>query len=485
MITEYTIENFKAFAGPATIPIKPITLIFGPNSSGKSSIFQSMLMLKQTIDEAKNKEDTLLPKGSLVDLGSYREFINNHDVNKRFSLKFTTVHPKYFALGQCDDTISCNQITVAIEECIEEKKVGLNFCFFNDIHSGILVSELDLFVDDDSIPLLTYENDCVQDIDSVSLPKQDRKLSKSFLKTKSLNTQHPFYSEYCKIHEEGLDSNFSIQLRNFLPELLDDQPLHELNHQFSSKQWANNVSQVTLSISNILRDFFDNLTHIGPLRQYPERFFTFSGTVTEYVGQTGKYMSDILINNKELVNNVNCYIDRLRLRYELRVMPLKSEAGDIYDLYAMRLFDKTSSISVSLTDVGFGVSQVLPIIVQSILVKEKTILIEQPELHLHPAQQAELGDLFIDAALGENKNTFLIETHSEHLILRILRRIRETTDGTLDEAAIPIRPDDVSVVYAKQTDNGTELIPLRITDDGDFAEKWPDGFFSERSKELF
>ncbi|MGH9425864.1 MAG: AAA family ATPase, partial [Terriglobia bacterium] len=74
MLREYQLTNFKAFAGPETIPIRPITLIYGPNSSGKSSILQSLLLLKQTLEEA-NIATPLLPKGKLVDLGDYREFI--------------------------------------------------------------------------------------------------------------------------------------------------------------------------------------------------------------------------------------------------------------------------------------------------------------------------------------------------------------------------------------------------------------------------
>ncbi|QTA87143.1 AAA family ATPase [Desulfonema magnum] len=86
MISEYQITNFKSFAGPATIPVRPVTLIFGPNSSGKSSLLQSVLMLKQTLDEA-GEETPLLPKGSLVDLGNFREFVYRHDVAKNFSFK--------------------------------------------------------------------------------------------------------------------------------------------------------------------------------------------------------------------------------------------------------------------------------------------------------------------------------------------------------------------------------------------------------------
>lgn len=87
--------------------------------------------------------------------------------------------------------------------------------------------------------------------------------------------------------------------------------------------------------------------------------------------------------------------------------------------------------------------------------------------------------------MGEQKNTLIIETHSEHLILRLLRRIREAANGELEDENLRLRPEDVAVIYAKPTEKGTKLIELRITEEGDFADKWPDGFFAERAKELF
>lgn len=82
-------------------------------------------------------------------------------------------------------------------------------------------------------------------------------------------------------------------------------------------------------------------------------------------------------------------------------------------------------------------------------------------------------------------NQFIIETHSEHLILRLLKLIRDTTNGELKKGEKPLRPEDVAVIYAKPTEHGTELMELRISEDGDFIDKWPDGFFTEREKELF
>jgi hypothetical protein len=149
------------------------------------------------------------------------------------------------------------------------------------------------------------------------------------------------------------------------------------------------------------------------------------------------------------------------------------------------LVDKRSATSVSHRDVGIGISQVLPVLVSAFASKEKLIAIEQPEIHLHPALQAELGDVFIESALGERRNTFLLETHSEHLILRILRRIRETAGGDLPEGATPITPDQVAVVYVQPGKNGAEVIHIPVNEDGEFERPWPEGFFAERARELF
>ncbi len=134
-------------------------------------------------------------------------------------------------------------------------------------------------------------------------------------------------------------------------------------------------------------------------------------------------------------------------------------------------------------DVGTGVAQVMPVIVTAIL-NNSCLAIEQPELHLHPRLQAELGDLFAESATL-NDNTLLLETHSEHLILRILRRIREKNDGELPEHLPEFGPDDLSVYYIEQSETGTKATRLRVDETGEFIDEWPNGFFEERAEELF
>jgi hypothetical protein len=141
-------------------------------------------------------------------------------------------------------------------------------------------------------------------------------------------------------------------------------------------------------------------------------------------------------------------------------------------------------IEVQPHDVGTGVSQLLPVVVLALDARQSLVAIEQPELHLHPALQTELGDLFIESALRRS-NALLIETHSEHLILRILRRIRETSAGELPGAATRITPDQVAVLYVRPGKNGAEVVHIPVTADGDFDRPWPEGFFAERARELF
>ena len=109
--------------------------------------------------------------------------------------------------------------------------------------------------------------------------------------------------------------------------------------------------------------------------------------------------------------------------------------------------------------------------------------IEQPELHAHPKLQVELGDLFAHAA--NDDRVFLLENHSEHLMLRLLRRIEETHNGELPEGKPALRPDQVSVVYLDQVNGEVQATRLRIDETGEFIDRWPHGFFEERADELF
>ncbi len=153
----------------------------------------------------------------------------------------------------------------------------------------------------------------------------------------------------------------------------------------------------------------------------------------------------------------------------------------------LSIVEKRHGTALSHRDIGVGISQILPVLVHAYAERNSLIAIEQPEIHVHPALQSEIADVFIESALGERRNTFLLETHSEHLILRIMKRIRETTRKQLPADATPIRPEDVQVIFVDSdaTTKQTYARELRIDPQGRFVDNWPNGFFEERLRELF
>lgn len=143
--------------------------------------------------------------------------------------------------------------------------------------------------------------------------------------------------------------------------------------------------------------------------------------------------------------------------------------------------DPTGRI-LSFKDVGSGLSYALPIFTS--LWASNLSFIEQPELHLHPAAQCEIGDVFI--AAKNMGSVSVIESHSEHLLLRILRRIRESTKGRKVSKSLAISKDEVNIYYFNPIPGeGTKVLEIRIDRFGELLTRWPGGFFSERDKELF
>ncbi|MFK7602071.1 AAA family ATPase [Deinococcus sp. SM5_A1] len=204
-----------------------------------------------------------------------------------------------------------------------------------------------------------------------------------------------------------------------------------------------------------------------------------------YVERQVNALSKDLLSPDDTSNFVAIQLERLKV---VRVAGKQWDEnnGPLANIPAaeeLHLFDRRHKVSVGARDVGLGVSQVLPVLVNAAAGKGRWLLVEQPELHLHPALQAELADVFVES-IHERGHTFVLETHSEHLILRLLRRIRETTEGE-GEPGLALTVDDVAVLYARPGEDGTVIENVEISPDGDFVHHWPAGFFADRSKELF
>lgn len=150
----------------------------------------------------------------------------------------------------------------------------------------------------------------------------------------------------------------------------------------------------------------------------------------------------------------------------------------------LKLRHKSNDSLVEIEDVGVGISQIIPVL--DAIVNGGCVFIQQPELHLHPKIQAQLADAFVECTNSGAWSRFIIESHSEHFLLRLLRRIRETSKSDIKNKLFGLSAADVCVLYVDKLEDGSsKIFPLRISPDGEFIDRWPNGFFTERDGELF
>jgi predicted ATPase len=249
-------------------------------------------------------------------------------------------------------------------------------------------------------------------------------------------------------------------------------------------QNAGFTSLLALSLERQLK----TLMYLGPMRDYPSRIYTWSGDVPEHVGRDGDgtiaaalAAANRKFNFKE--KQPTQTFQRLIARWLKQLGLLDSfEARRIAPNrkeYEVRVRAHDAKEEVDLPDVGFGISQVLPVVVEAFYVApDSTVIIEHPELHLHPRAQSELADLFIDAIHArengaERRVQFLVESHSEHFLQRLQRRVAE---GHLT-------PSDVALYFCEPGLCGSCLHELKVSLFSDI-ENWPEDFFGDPMMDL-
>jgi hypothetical protein len=450
MLTGLTIGNFKAFGEPQHIPIRPLTLIFGANSSGKSSVLHALLFLNYVATGGAVDARRIWRDEDLVDLGGFGNYVHRHDPARVVNLAA-------------------------------------------DLGSASLTSVREWeMLDDQDTPLRVQIS--IGGRDGGGQPEQIRG-GAELLRVRFSDETYP---------GAGLTALRDTTSRSSLPGQVTSSQLalgqllrmYEASSAVDPDTWrfiGSNRGVLELDDSMVrnrhfLRVFNEGLLpgldYLGPLRSYPSRELVTRESGNPSFSASGESAWHRVQCDGQARARANETLTRLGLHYQLDIREWRSVSQPAQSFNKVVLLD-ARGLRLNRKDVGTGISQVLPVVVSSAAGWRSLLAIEQPELHLHPALQAELGDVFIESALGERGNTFLLETHSEHLILRILRRVRETTEGTLPEGKTPVRPEDVSVVYVQPGPNGSEVLEMPVTPDGDFGRPWPGGFFAERAAELF
>ena len=555
-ITKLSLTNFRSFKETQEIEFSPITLLFGPNSVGKSSVLMSLFYLQQILSKGQcdpHKLDALGGKR----IGGFKSLVNGRNTK--------------------------NKITIKVE-IDKTREIGATFAKLPDLIDnsfGLTVESPCGIADSFSVELelawseqheTAYVSQCKIWLDHMLAVKLESDSGLRQARITYINFRHPLLiadSDDDEFSSEGMTELEALVLHgsHFTGPTSDE---HNVAISFLSKVGAlvlpgQNVSTgidldeplVSARVHEILSDTFEaplqNLRNylnssicIGPLRVIPDNDYTHNPYPDQGGWYTGESAWDVVQGYEESVEQVNNLLrnnNALTLGCELRTMtrvghtaytgsedlledlknltslnrdiqatlskedlsvnpearqvPVDNKEilrsfGDKYKLEdkdflpdhlekKIVLWDSANKMRVDASDLGVGVSQLFPLIIAKALVTNGLIACEQPELHVHPRVQVGIGDLLLEREL---KTTSLIETHSEHLILRLLKRVRQTTDSELPEGFDPVKPQDISIVYIEPSDDGVKARRIHVDEDGEFIERWPHGFFNERREEL-
>ncbi len=587
-ITSCTIENFKGIRDKVKIDLKPITLLFGPNSAGKSTIIQALHYAWEVIGRHNLDPNFTEFGGREMDLGGFKNLVYGQDPNRSISIRLDMdmkgkILSKYgdsekrafddivfdggtesvydgninISYWHCKKEILNGYIEVQVSWCSSKKnfyvlsyEVGLNgeriakikttpegdkvnIVYINFFHP-LLVSintNLETILKEnkksrlfDLLKIIIWQIGPYPEIwmdQNLFTPDQNkifRKIGKkiqkksgnSIIKNSDLYAPYLPY-EFLFICFEAFDiESINEDLKIECSGLSDALPTWEIPFHLRFKSEESDyyaealeaaIMQLIHSPGQLIKDELKKLRYLGPIRSRIPRNYVPNRFVDWRNWPDGLAAWDVLHKNEdeEIVKQTDFWMeDRLKSGYhitrktykEIDASQIAPEQDNILALYnsapvktRLYLLDQKSGVEVQPPDVGVGISQVIPVIVSALYFKDGIVSIEQPELHIHPALQVTLGDLFI-SQIQEKGPYFLLETHSEHLMLRFLRRIRETSEGNLSADNSALTPDQLAIYYIEPGENGMTVSQIRVDQDGEFMDRWPRGFFAERAKEL-
>lgn len=594
-LSHIEIENFKGIGSKQRIDLAPITLLFGPNSAGKSTILQALHYIREILERHNPDPDQTIA-GGLTDLGGFATLVHNHDLSQpiriavgidlsedsgseRLPLNLGTglFEPQFESLPiryivgentELEEFAVIREISVSVEiryseligsPYVASMRIGIDGEHFAEVRSGPERGGAELIDFNWVHRLLERYRDPDEDFEDeevhISLNRLDsaaeeeaafrtplgselfelsRKIVADSQENKNIRFRVGVETQFGALPD--LDEQICLDLIEINPRLRmlrnslahggyrpneDFTVFEEYRREEARRQGLTALlDEMILGPVRIVRDYLTTMTYIGPLREVPSRAYKPRLSPDESRWAQGLAAWDVLYTQQtdELIEYVNDWMsseDKLRAGYTLSKKQTKQiptstrfhhlfqrgieedDLGDLQELYMsmptstkIGLVDVKRGTMVSPSDVGVGISQMVPVVVACLMEPKGLVAIEQPELHIHPAIQVGLGDLFIEATKGPQpaigaERTVLIETHSEHLMLRLLRRVRENNDNELPPGVKGITSTDLSIIYVDNDTQGTQFKKLRVSEDGDFLDRWPRGFFDERAEELF
>ncbi|MGA2797470.1 MAG: DUF3696 domain-containing protein [Thermoguttaceae bacterium] len=435
MFKSLRLENFKCYKGPTgDIPLRPLTLIIGPNNAGKSTLIQAILLFKQTLYDKSNS--ALVTTGPLVDLGGFYDILygGHAATSHTFSIGLTRDEP---------DEISIRRNTSSEEKtAVLANNVDVTFGF-NSHTQEINVCACTLKREEEII-IASHKHNKEWEAKGIAKAAHDKLV---------LEYRHFFPMLVPKALKEGR----KLDMRGL-------RGAQVIASQLGAHSWVWEI---------LLRALY----HVSPVRARLPWSIRIGQGIFE-IGSAGENLLQILAKkdavpgkNTNLLGLVDNWISK---RFEM-LSKLRMKSSDKAGMEQSLIGDEIKGTKgINLAAMGEGMAQVLPIIAQTEGTnKRECLLIEQPELHLHPRAQADLADLFMENAVQHRQ--FIIETHSEHLLLRIRRRIAE-------KKYKHITPENVAILCVEKKGGYSKVSELKLNGQGHF-ENWPKGFFDEAYQE--
>lgn len=406
MLTKIHLKNFKAWTDTGAVKLSPVTMLLGTNSSGKSSLIQSLLLLKQT---ALSPDRTIhLNLGGdeindLFDFGNFDTVLNHRAETRQFEIAFSFSRPP-------DERVS----------------QGSFRCSYVKTSSGSVATQ-DLQLTTGSRTLRVIRRDKGAFSLLVDEESQPRDKSRDYAPERSIALSA------AAILQLGLDG-----------------PLAQ-------------------DLGLAVRRELEGLRYLGPLRRKPERHYLWNKSSPGDIGNDGAKTTDALLASSflrdagqaQVIRSVSKWLQRMGIAEGI-------EARQVGRSTLYELVVKQDGGESNLRDVGIGVSQVLPVLTLAHFApRGSTIILEEPEIHLHPLAQSVLAELFVETS-HERKVQFIVETHSEHLFRRMQTLIAQGKTRT----------SDCSMYFVERGKNGAELHTLELDEFGAVAN-WPNHFFGD------
>ena len=408
MLKQLHIRNFKSIEN-LKMNIKELNILIGPNNSGKTSVLQSLALLKQSTREVNFS-------GPLVNLGDFEDVVYKHDLRRAIRISFW---------------LSFTERGADILKSLKQSEL-LGDLNLNRVHCSLVLSR-----GRDGAPFI----------------------KRSTLRDRRGKDIVYLSSDGEKKVAPGLE-NLSISFEGFLP---------------SATSGPSRLMRTYRDFQDFIFEEFSGFLHyLSSMRGIRIRSESVNSRYRrrpDNVGLFGENTIPVLAyikdddSYREVMEKINFWSEQFGLN---RVV------AHIVDgpAYSLKVTNKRTRVQSNILDIGFGVNQLLPVIVQCFYApRVSLIMIEQPEAHLHPRSQADIADFLVDVVNYGNR--VIVETHSEHLLLRLQTRVAEEK----------IESDKINICYFEQTPKGTKKSDMKINKKGYFVEPIPEGFFEEGFQE--